>query len=281
MKVKYLYKSFKKAKILKISSEYLFYLQLKSIGLDSFNSGEVIKCINKHFNYSPASISSQLKKLVKCGFVSIYKHENSKRWKYVLSSYQKVWNILGFRIKENSDSYRYENINNHLSLKKDLKSKIFAIEIERNSRDQFFQANRKLNKKIDYIEKTLSKNKSIKVISRKSQELIKLKDIKQCSVKQPIGNIISCVKSSALMGYKTPSTAVNLGKNCESLSLLSIKRTRTLVDKKVSRIDFMYSERYVNCYWKFGNVYKNECNSYSFESKKEPSAPNINCLKHQ
>ena len=154
MQIKYLYSSFKNARKEKVSSEYLFYLQLQSIQFpqNEMYKGSLIKEIQKHFDYSPASISCQLKKLVKAGFVDLYKHDSNKEWKYIIKSYRHVWNKLGFRFREYIDRYKFDFIDSmHLKDKASFKAMIFTLELKRNKNNQQFKEKEKVENKITQI----------------------------------------------------------------------------------------------------------------------------------
>lgn len=278
MQIKYLYNSFKVAREKKFINEYLFYLQLQSIKFpqNEMLKGSLIKTIQKHFNYSPASISSQLKKLVKVGFIEVYKHDNNKEWKYVIKSYRKVWNKLGFRFRKYIDRYKFDFID--INEKTELKAIIFTAELKRNKSKQeyvkFKKEKESLNNKIKYHENTLNKTKSKKIKERKEKALLHLKSIKTSLAKtkkisdqdnkRPMENRISCKRASQILGFTSQMSAVNLYKKAETLNILQVNKSIIIIATGIPKIQFSVDPQFEGCYWKYGKVFKNECNIYSF-----------------
>jgi predicted transcriptional regulator len=278
MKVKYLYHRFKKAREKNLLNEYLFYLQLRSIGFsqNEMYKGDLIKTIQTHLDLSPASISIQLKKLVKNGFVDLYKHDSNKEWKYVLKSYKKVWNLLGFRFKKYIQRFKFEFIDlQSLRSKADLKALVFAFELKRNKEKQEFKVRENIESRLQYHQETLSKVKSSKVKEKKEAALEQLKSKLKTSLdesllgggfERPMENKISCRRAAQLLGFKTNNVSVKLHKKAEDLNLLTVKKSKTLLATSVPRVLFSVNPEYKDCYWQFGKVFRNECNVYFFSS---------------
>lgn len=276
MQVKYLYGSFKKARVKKLSNEYLFYLQLKSIDFPQHEMtvGSLIKEIQKHLDCSASSISVQLKKLLKAGFVELYKHDSGKDWKYVLKSYRSVWNILGFRFRTYIDRYKFEFA--EVSDKSSLKALIFTLELKRNKEHQEFKINEKLDNQIAYHEGTIDKVKSNKVREKKNKALLHLKSVKLSLVEshfdrgaeRPMENRISCKRALKLLGYSSTKTISNLHKKAENKKYLSVIREKVLIAEGISRIEFSVNPKFDKCYWLFGKVYRNQCNVYKLNVNK-------------
>jgi predicted transcriptional regulator len=280
MQVKYLYSSFKSARVKKLTNEYLFYLQLQSIQFpqNEMYKGSLIKEIQAHFNYSPASISIQLKKLVKAGFVDLYKHDSNKEWKYVIKSYRLVWNKLGFRFKQYVERYKFDLID--VENKSELKAQIFTLELQRNKQKQEFKLKTNLENKIKYHQDTIDKTKSSKIREKKQKALLHLNSIKtslekvnlgRCA-KRPMENRISCKRASLIMGFKSTMTIVNLHKKAQIMTLLSVKKQTTLVAESISKIEYSINPQFEGCYWKFGRVFRNECNIYQFSNIRKSSS---------
>lgn len=280
MQVKYLYNSFKNARAKKLTNEYLFYLQLKSIQFpqDEMYKGSLTKEIQKHFNYSSASISIQLKKLVKAGFVDLYKHDSNKEWKYVIKSYRSVWNKLGFRFDTYIQRFKFDFID--VKDKSELKAQIFTLELQRNKQKQEFKVLNNLENKIQYHVSTIPTTKSEKVKEKKQKALLHLNSIKTSleeanlggCAKRPMENRISCKRASLLMGYSSSMTVVNLHKKAQTINLLGVKKQTTLIAENISRIEFSINPQFEGCYWKFGRVFRNECNIYTFDNLIKPSS---------
>lgn len=287
MQVKYLYNSFKKARVKKLSNEYLFYLQLKSIQFpqDEMYKGSLIKEIQKYFNYSPASISIQLRKLVKAGFVDLYKHDSNREWKYVIKSYRSVWNKLGFRFDTYIQRFKFDFVD--VKDKSELKAQIFTLELQRNKIKQEYKINNNLENKIQYHVSTIPTTKSEKIKEKKQKALLHLNSIKTSleeanlggCAKRPMENRISCKRASLLMGYASIMTAVNLHKKAQTLNLLTVKKEITLVAESISKIEFSVNPQFERCYWKFGRVFRNECNIYLFNNQLITAASQTASLK--
>lgn len=277
MKIKYLYNSFKNANKQKTLSSYLFYLQLKSISKE-FIKGEVIKQIQEHFDYSPATISLQLKNCVKLGYITVYKHESNKEWKYCLASYRKVWNKLKFRFNgQYIERFKFEFIEMPKE-KSALKALLFSLELKRNKEKQIYKSQRqvkpqleKIERQLEYHNSTIDKIKSEKVKERKKAALVQLNIVKQSlnevsldGDERPIENKISCKKAATLMGYKTAMMSINLSKKATEMQLLIRKSTKTLVATGISRLEFSYNPIFEKCLWLYGKVFKQECSTFSF-----------------
>lgn len=277
MKIKYLYSSFKQANKKGLLSEYLFYLQLKSIELPQGEllKGTVIKSIQQHYDYSGASISLQLKKLLQAGFIKVYKHSNNKEWKYVICSYRSVWNILGFRFSEYVQRFKFDIVElDQAKTKKALKALIFSLELIRNKQKQNFKKESKnkalIERQIDYHQQTIDTVKSNKIKERKKAALILLKSKKECPEKMllggkmdgPIENKISCKRAAIVLGYKTAMVITNLHKKATEMQILSVNKSKSLIATGISKIEFSMNPLFNECYWMFGKVYKTNCNSY-------------------
>ncbi len=281
MQVKYLYTSFKQARKKKLLSEYLFYLQLKSLNLPQGElfKGEVIKTISTQFNYSAASISIQLKKLVKAGFVDIYKHSNNKEWKYVIKSYRSVWNKLGFRFRDYIDRWKFDFISVDRFDKETLRAYIFTLELSRNKQKQIFKVKEIIDRKIQYHQETINKTKSRKVKERKEKALLQLKSYFTGSeevhlggcTKEPIVNKISCKRASKMLGYSSQIMTVKIHKKSQSLQLLSVIKSTSQIAQGISRVEFNNNPDFTNCFWSFGRVFKKEANSYLINNARKTS----------
>lgn len=280
MQVKYLYNSFKNARVKKLTNEYLFYLQLQSIQFpqNEMYKGSLIKEIQKHFDYSSASISIQLKKLVKAGFVDLYKHDSNKEWKYVIKSYRSVWNKLGFRFDTYIQRFKFEYVD--VKDKSELKAQIFTLELQRNKQKQEFKVINNLENKIQYHVSTIPTTKSEKIKEKKQKALLHLNSIKTSleeanlggCAKRPMENRISCKRASLLMGYLSSMTVVNLHKKAQTINLLGVKKQTTLIAENISKIEFSINPQFEGCYWKFGRVFRNECNIYTFNNLIKPAS---------
>lgn len=287
MQVKYLFNSFKKAREKKLLSEYLFYLQLKSLNLPQGElfKGEIIKTIQSKINISPELISLRLKRLSKKGFVTIYKHANNKEWKIVINSYRTAWNKLGFRFKDKDyiERYRFDLLSIDKLGKDDIRAYIFALELAENKRKQNYKADEQVKRKINYHEQTLSKVKSVEVRGRKEKALLQLKSYITSSeevhlggcTKEPIVNKISCKKASRILGYSSQIMTVKIHKKSQSLQLLRVEKTTSLVAKGISKIMFNNNPDYDKCFWFFGKVFKREANSYFINKEILTSARSL------
>lgn len=287
MQVKYLYNSFKSARVKKLTNEYLFYLQLQSIQFpqNEMYKGSLIKEIQKHFDYSPASISIQLRKLVKAGFVDLYKHDSNKEWKYVIKSYRSVWNKLGFRFKTYVQRFKFDYVD--VKDKSELKAQIFTLELQRNKLKQEYKIKNNLENKIQYHVSTIPTTKSEKIKEKKQKALLQLNSIKTSleevnlggCAKRPMENRISCKRASLLMGFTSSMTAVNLHKKAQTINLLSVKKQTTLVAENIKKIEFSINPQFEGCYWKFGRVFRVECNTYLFNNQLTTTSPQGSLVK--
>ena len=277
MRVKYSYQAYKRARKKKLISEYLFFLQLHSIHFpqNELIAGQYIKQIQSQIPQSSASISHQMKALIKAGFVEVYKNEDNSVWKYVLKSYKKVHNILGFRFKEKGwnriERFKFDFIEIESMKKKSFKEEIVRLELIRNKKQQIFKANELLFNKLNYHKSTIVSIKSKKIKERKEAVISKLETISSHSNlvakqdRESMTNRISCKKIASMLGYRSPMSASNLIRGAEKSELINVKRERTLLASGVSKIDYSINPLYEGCYWMYGKVYKNECNVYSFK----------------
>lgn len=290
MQVKYLYSSFKNARKKKVLSEYIFYLQLKSLDLPQGEllKGKVIQTIQANFNYSTASISKKLKKLIQAGFIHVFKHSNNKEWKYVLKSYRYVWNKLGFKFRDYIDRWKFDFIQVDKFDKETLRAHVFTLELARNKSKQLFKEKEVITRKIQYHQDTIEKVKSKKIKERKEKALSHLKSCITGSVdsqfhgryrEEPIVNKISCERASKLLGYVSKIMTVKIYKKSESLQLLSVLKSSGQIASGVSRIDFNNNPAFTNCFWSFGRVFKNEANSYLINNQQKTCIESITSLQ--
>lgn len=291
MKIKYLYRSFKAANEQGNVNAYLFYLQLKAMGFaqDEILKGNSIKTIKSTLGYSTGSISNYLKKCVKLGYISLYKHDSGKDWKYVLTSYKKVWNKFNKRFDtdcSNIPNYRFETIELPSVNKKIIKAFILTTDLSRNKRDQEFskfkqehpelvEAKRKaliaLRRKKKYHKKTFNEVKSEKVRKRKEfvlESSIAVKHGLQNSLTQenkPTENMISNNKTNSLMGFRTNKPVSKIVKIAKELQILDKKSKNTLIASGISYFQYLTNPIFdKKHFYKSGNVYKRECSVFYF-----------------
>ena len=276
MKVKYSYQAYKRAKKKKLINEYLFFLQLNSIHFpqNELIAGTYLKAIQDQIPQSKASVSLQMKALIKAGFLEVWKNDDGSIWKYVLKSYKKVHNLLGFRFKEKGwnriERFKFDFVEVESMKKSHLKQQILRLEIIRNKKQQLFKAAELLFNKLNYHKNTITSTKSEKVKKRKESVISKLETISSHSNpvtkrdQESMTNKISCKKIASLLGYKSPMSSLNIIRGAEKSELVSVKRVKALIATGVSRVDFSVNPLYEGCYWLYGKVYKNECNIYSF-----------------
>ena len=232
-------------------------------------------------------------RLVEKGFVTAYKCSEDKVYKYNLNSFYKVWNLLDFRFKERRcDTYRYTTIpNDILKSKESIKAYITSVEIQKNQDNQKYITSIPIQRKIDYHEKTLKKTTSNKIKVRKQNKILELKQelLKRSSACSPsdnnLFNRISCNGVSSILGYKTSMTGYNLEISAEKKGFLSIHREKTLIASNISLFDFRFNKLdYKNCFWKFGRVYRRQCNRLTpllTNKKKESDSLNNELLLNQ
>ena len=177
-----------------------------------------------------------------------------------------------------SERFKFDFVDTSLlQNKSELKAKLFTFELIRNKQKQVFKKKEKISNQIEYHSNTFNKTKSNKIKERKQKTLLQLNSIKQSleeaslggCAKRPIENRISCKRASSILGFKSPKTIVNLHKKSQQLNLLSVKKQISLVAESISKIEFSARPEFKDCYWKFGKVFRNECNTYFFDNIKK------------
>lgn len=273
--IKYLFQSFKSAKDKGLLNSYLFYLQVKTLPIKNgeITKSELTHLVKTHLSLSSGATSQNIKCLIKIGFIDVYRHDNNKDWKCIIRGYKAIWNKLGFRLDEKKDnSYRFVSVDCESSIsKQELRALIFTIELQRNKQDQDFIVGRRLDRKIEYQQKKIEKEKSqIKVQERKNKlvQLLKLRSAGAVNHRQaPMTNMISCRKASGLLGYKTGNPASKQHKRAQKLCLLEAKRGKPkLVAAGISKKEFFSRDRFKfkGMFWKYGKVFQPSCNTYQF-----------------
>lgn len=276
MKSKYLYSSFKNARKLGISNEYLFFLKLKSLELTQIKKGSYIKDLSFRLNLSPGTISNNIKACLRAGFI--------RDWDscFVLVSYKKCWNILGFRPGDYVDRFKWDYLNVGLITNSSIKANIFSLEIAFNKHKQNFKEEDKILTKIKYHESTINNVKFKKVRERKKTALLQLKKLfetpndvvdrsafeegSMCMTEGAIQNKISCKRAAAVLGYNSAKTAVNIYKKAQSENLLTVKKENNFI-KRCSVSQYLLNYRGDNTvFYKAGVVRKKICNVYSIQN---------------
>jgi hypothetical protein len=270
MKVKYLLKSFKKAREKNLSNEFLFHLQLKSVldGKGFIDARKIHNFIHTKIGYSKGQSSNLVKKLIELGWIEVWKNKDNTVWRYNIVSLKRVYNKLGFRFNKNSHKHRFETINIIGKSKNQIKSIIQSAEIKKNIKSQLFKQGLTLDNKILYNQSRIGKDKKEETKIKRNETLLHLnekrKEIEKSLTTLDVSLSLSMKKVSSLMGFKAQSQVVKLNKEAEKSKLYNVIRQKISLGIS-SFADFVskLSTEFKNCYWKRGRVYKKVCNSYS------------------
>jgi len=259
--IKYFYGSYRAAKSKGLSSEYLFYLKLKTLKDGELRIGSINKSIEEASTLSPASITIYLKKLVTAGFLIPYVIKG-KVVGYQVISYKRALKLIGVKIrfsgakKNIAKSHRYQGINvEGLEDTKKFKNFIELLDVHKNSKNQAHKEKTKINRKIKYQR---TKDNSPETLGRIKQLR---EDHKSCMMRGGIQNKISCGNLAKLLGFKSIQQGSLIERRGEANGFFTIKRNFEVVESRVSYIDYIPMKAIDNSlYWMFGNVVQNDCN---------------------
>lgn len=248
--IKYLHKSFFKAKKLGLLNPYMFYLTLKSVGKGgTIKYGEVSPTINKHFKLSKAIISKYMKICIEKGFIIPIVNKKGDTLFYSIVSYQKVWSILGFDISEPNENNNIRWTDNkilkvNIGKCNNLKDIINTIIVEELRYDQFIQKKTRENQSGD--------DKNNQQDNFDSSEAL------------------SCKTLAQKFGFKSPMTGSRLRNQLNNDGLIQlVEMSNILIKRGVKYVEFceMYLKDNTLHFFK-GCVFKQLC--YRIFFKKVP-----------